>query len=572
MASKFEEFVKEALASIGIGLTVGASTALLFDLYSYLDSFRRMLMSFSGLAAVFSVLAGILSAHLIVQRLAVVKFTGCGTSQVIEAYHYRRGLISARDFSSKTVASAVTIGLGGSAGLEGPSLLLGGGIASMIAQKMGLTPEKVQTFMLSGAAAGLAAIFKAPLTGILFALEIPFRKHLAKNVFVPASISSVASYLTFISIKGGETLFPFIPTVSLSLSNALYATIEGVLAAAVGVSFVIFFRSVESRMLKVGSRSFFPLVGGFIVGFIGLVYPEVLGIGYDVISLSASGKLYEASMLFLAMLLILKIIATTVTLNFGGSGGLFIPSIFVGAILGSLYTKLLNLGPNEILVMAAMAAVIAATNKTLLTSIAFVAETCGPSSIIPTVIAACISYVTSGNWSFYESQLPREPEEEERALTELHYLARSGFLKEAAEIKAEEVMRANPIAIHEDMSIKDAFAIMDRYEFRVYPVVNDEGSLIGIVKLEDVLAIPMEKWDLPISQVTIKAALTTLKEDKLYKLMGEMIERDEDHAYVVSDRKSMKLVGVISGMDIIRELLKRAEAKTRRPVTSGSLS
>ena len=550
------EYIKEVFASIGIGLVVGISVAILFDLYFYLELLRQFLTSFSKLTIIPCVLAGIFASYFIVQKLAVVKIEGCGTSQVIEAYHYRMGIISIKDSLSKTLASAVTIGFGGSAGLEGPSLLLGGGIASTIAQKIRL--EKIQTFMLSGAAAGLAAIFKAPLTGILFALEIPFKKDLAKKVFVPASISSVTSYLTFVSIKGGETLFPFIPTVSISLSNVLYAAIEGVLAAIVGIIFIAFFKAVELKMLKVKNRSLLlPFVGGFIVGAIGLIYPEVLGVGYSIISLSASGKLYKASMLFLLMLLILKIIATTVTLNFGGSGGLFIPSIFVGAILGSIYTKLLNLGSNEVLVMAAMGAVIATTNKTLLTSIAFVAETCGPSSIIPTVIAACISYLISGNWSFYEAQLLKEPEEEEKALSELHYLAKHGFLKEAEKIKVEEVMKRNPIAIYEGMSIKEAFTIIDRYEFRVYPVINNEGSIIGIIKIEDLLTIPIEKWHLPISQATIETVLVTLKEDSICKIMEEMIKKHQDHAYVVSDKNSMKLIGVISGIDIIRKLLKR---------------
>jgi CIC family chloride channel protein len=553
------KFIKEAFVSIGISLIIGASIAILFDLYFYLELFRQLLTNFSKLMIIPCVIIGIFASYFIVQKLTAIKLTGCGTSQVIEAYHYRKGIISIKDSLSKTLASVVTIGLGGSAGLEGPSLLLGGGIASTIAQKIHL--EDIRTFMLSGAAAGLAAIFRAPLTGILFALEIPFKKDLAKNVFVPASISSVTSYLTFVSIRGGEPLFPFIPTINVSLSNTLYAAVEGVLAAIVGVIFIAFFRVVELKILEVKNRSLLPFIGGFIIGAIGLIYPEVLGIGYSIISLSSSGRFYKASMLFLLMLLILKIIATTITLNFGGSGGLFIPSIFVGAILGSIYTKLLNLGSNEVLVMAAMGAVIATTNKTLLTSIAFVAETCGPSSIIPTVIAACISYLISGNWSFYEAQLPKEVEEEEKALSELYYLARHGFIKEAEKIKVEEAMKKNPIAIHEDISIKEAFTIIAQHEFRVYPIVDNKESIIGVINVEDLLAIPIEKWHLPISQVSIKAVLTVLKEDSIYKVIEKMMKKDQDHAYVVLDEQSMKLIGVISGIDIIKELLKRVTTK-----------
>jgi CBS domain-containing protein len=121
----------------------------------------------------------------------------------------------------------------------------------------------------------------------------------------------------------------------------------------------------------------------------------------------------------------------------------------------------------------------------------------------------------------------------------------------------EEIMKRNPIAIYEGMSIKEAFTIIDRYEFRVYPVINNEGSIIGIIKIEDLLTIPIEKWHLPISQATIETVLVTLKEDSICKIMEEMIKKHQDHAYVVSDKNSMKLIGVISGIDIIRKLLKR---------------
>jgi CIC family chloride channel protein len=553
--------LEEMMASAGIGVIVGLSTIFVYEFYIHIDFIRSTLVGISRYFTVICTIIGLLISYSVVKKFAIAKSTGCGTAQVIEAYNYRGGLINFKDFSSKVVASVITIGLGGSAGLEGPSLLLGGGVASTVIQRFHLTREKARNFMLAGAAAGIAAIFKAPLTGILFALEIPFRRHFAKDVFVPASISSVASYLTFALIMGKETIF--IPTIrlNLSLSDIAYSLPLGVLAALVGLVFVTLFRAAESRAVLSSRRIFLPLIGGSIIGVFGFIRPEVLGIGYQVVSQAAAGELYRASILFLITLIILKILTTTITLNFGGNGGLFIPSIYVGAVLGVIYVKALNLGSDEILVMASIAAMIAATNKTLLTSIAFVAETLGPSSIIPTVIAASTSYITSGRSCFYESQLPKEPVEEEKALAELRYLTRQGFMSEAERIKVGDVMVRKPIAIKEDATVMDAFKIMDEHVFRVYPVIDGESRIVGVVKIEDILSLPMERWGLPVSQVTLKFPLLSLKDDDVLDVIEKMLEKDEDHVYVVSDTKSMKLIGVISAIDLIKILLEEVLVK-----------
>lgn len=549
--------IRDIVITIGIGFIIGISTVFLSRMYECLWILRSIITGISLPLTILCVIAGLTIAYLIVQKFALKKETGCGTSQVIEAYHYERGYLSPRDFSSKTVASAVTIGFGGSAGLEGPSLLLGGGIASFIGQKTGLSPEKIRVFMVSGAAAGLSAIFKAPLTGILFALEIPYRRYLAKEIFITASLSSVTSYLTFIFFEGSEPLFPFSPVLTISLDNALYATIEGLLAAVVALFFIHFFRTVEKMRTNFKVHPIIlPALGGLVVGSIGLMCPRILGVGYDTIYSSASGSLYDASMMFLVSLLIFKIIATSVTLNLGGSGGLFIPSIFVGAIMGVIFTKMLSIGPNEILVMAAMAAVIAATNKTLLTSIAFVAETCGPSSIISATIAACISYVASGSLSLYENQLVSKPEEEGEALTQLRHLIQSNNFYRRKEIRVKEIMVRNPVTLYEGMSIEEALAVAAQHEFRVYPVVNKWGGLIGTLKIEDLLSIPIEKWNLPISQTTIQAPLVALEEDSLYDIIEKMIQERRDHAYIVSDYHSMRPEGVVAGIDALRAFLK----------------
>jgi CIC family chloride channel protein len=147
---------------------------------------------------------------------------------------------------------------------------------------------------------------------------------------------------------------------------------------------------------------------GLMLGILGLFYPEALGLGYDFIHKITATELGQLSIATLVALLILKIVATSLTINFGGSGGLFIPSIYVGGTLGLIYAQIMGLEPTVLYVTLAMSAMLAATSKSLLTSIALVAETVGPSFIILTVVSASISYFFTGSKSFYKSQLTRK--------------------------------------------------------------------------------------------------------------------------------------------------------------------
>jgi CIC family chloride channel protein len=144
---------------------------------------------------------------------------------------------------------------------------------------------------------------------------------------------------------------------------------------------------------------------GLILGLIGFFHPEVLWLGYDFIHKIITTDLGRLSITTLIAVLILKILATSLTLNFGGSGGLFVPSIYVGGTLGLIYAQIMGLEPTILYVTLAMSALLAATSKSLLTSISLIAETVGPSSIILALISSSISYFLTGSRSFYKSQL-----------------------------------------------------------------------------------------------------------------------------------------------------------------------
>jgi len=543
------------LVSATIGLLIGLIVSYFLEFFKLIDNLRLALTSINLYFSFILTLLAMFASYLIVVSLAYTKTTGCGTHIIINSYNFRSGFIDLRDTLIKPIASAITIGLGCSAGLEGPSLVLGGGFASKISQVLDLKPEAMRTMMISGAAAGLSAVFKAPLTGIFFALEIPYKRDIAKEAFIPASIASIASYLTLVTVKGTETLFPFIPKIIIpSIHDVFHSIILGLLAAVVGVLFVKLHHKVTYLSKRLSVKEYFkPIIGGAMVGLIVVINPYTSGTGYEVIRLTLENGMNIQPSIIIALML-LKMVATSVTLSFGGGGGLFIPSIYVGALLGLTYTSIFT-GFREIYVMAAMASLLSVTSKTLFTPVVFVAETCGPSSIIPTIIASTISFFASGLNTFYEDQLIKEAYEEELALEEAYIMAKETKPSILEDIRARDVMTVNPIALNTNKTVEEALKDIRGYNFRVYPIINNNGELEGYITLETLLSIPKWKHNIQVGLAALRTPVITLEDEPIINVIEDMIRKVEDHAFVVSSRENMKLVGVIAAMDIIKKIL-----------------
>jgi len=544
----------EYLVVIIIGILTGISVSLFYIFFEYIWNVTKVIVSIIKYLALIIVPLGILISYLIVEKIAKVRRTGCGTHGVLEAYFAHNGFIHPNDIVSKTIASALTMGFGGSAGPEGPSMLIGGGIASYISRKLNIEISKLRRFFIAGSAAGISAVFRAPLTGILFALEIPYRRDIEGEAFIEAVIASITAYAIFILINGPERIFKVELThLYLSPIHLLCIIILGIFSAFIAYIFVKmyhFFRHINN-VLSLRIRGFIiPILGGVIIALLSLLDIRVLGPGYEIIHTIGYGESLGPLYIIL-ILLILKMVSTCLTLGFGGSGGLFIPTLVIGAISSEIFIETLNIKPTFIVTAAGMAAVLAASSKTPLTAIAFVAETCGPMTIIPASIAAIISYILTGNLSLFELQPPHKLAEEELALDAIYLRVMEVDPMIPRKIKAYQVMNPKPVTLREDETVEDVLGRVKDYTIRVYPIVDKSWRIKGVVYLEDILAVEEEQIKMKLIKLA-RRAVTAHPYDELRKIMMLMAENEVDHIFIVDEED--KLLGVIAEIDVVRFL------------------
>ena len=342
------------------------------------------------------------------------------TEEVIDAYHNNHA-IDMRTFPQKLLASATTVGLGGSSALEGPSIYGGAALGTWLwtllerRRLLRLTPRDRRIMLICGAAAGMSAVFRAPLTGIVFALEMPYKDDLAHEAVLPSLMASVVSYLTLGALLGNEVLFDFPTARDYTLRDLAWCALLGVVIGAVAMVFGISFRRLRRVVVRWQQPHWVKLaVGGFLTGCVGLlflwIYPGdivPLGANYEVVRSVLNDAHTSTELLTFTLF---KLVATAATLGFGGVGAMFVPMFLSGGCIGTAFAQTVVQTPVVGLYAAVgMASFIAAAYKTPLASVVFVAEaTGGHGFIIPALVGAAVAYTISGDASISSDQQIRE--------------------------------------------------------------------------------------------------------------------------------------------------------------------
>ncbi|AWR96207.1 CBS domain-containing protein [Acidianus sulfidivorans JP7] len=419
---------------------------------------------------------------------------GHGTDAAIKAYHYFQGKIRWVVVPVKIIASAITIGSGGSAGREGPTAQFSAGVGSVVADLLHLSPDDRRIAVAVGIGAGIGTIFKTPIGGAILAAEILYRRDLEPEVIYPAMVASAVGYTIFGSIFGFTPVFGYYTGTFNPLRLPMYAVL-GLIAGIVAIIYPKTFYWINSlfKRWKKVPKHVKPAIGGAITGIIALLAPEILATGYGWINLVEYEKfstLYSPILpiVFLIVLLpFLKIIATSLSIGSGGSGGVFAPGLFIGAYLGASVGLLFHFVFPSIVpdiapfVIIGMMAFFAGAGKVPLSVIIMVTEMTSSLQLLPgAMIAAAISYLVSGNNTIYVSQLPT------RRDSPAHKKEYETPVMEGINVKDCQL---KDIKVHVDDSVERTLQLINETNFMSLPVIDSNNKFIGIVYLRDIQGV-----------------------------------------------------------------------------------
>jgi CIC family chloride channel protein len=476
---------------------------------------------------------------------------GHGVPEVMDAVALRKGVIRKRVVLVKSLASAVSIGTGGSAGREGPIVQIGSAIGSTIGQLLKVSAERIRTLVGCGAAAGIAATFNAPIAGSMFALEI-ILGDFGLATFSPIVISSVVATAVSRHFLGNTPAFIVPPYRLVSAWELPLYVLLGLFCALVAVAFT----TTLYKMEDVFDGFKFPeylkaVVGGLILGLMALLFPHILGVGYPAIDLALAGRL---SWWFMLLLVAFKILATSITIGSGGSGGIFAPSLFLGAMAGGFFGNGIHALFPDITASAGaysivgMAAVVAGTTHGPLSAILILFEMTGNYRIIlPLMIACIISSVAAGQLlkeSIYTLKLARRGLNI-RAGKEVNVLRA---------IRVEEAMNPNVETIAENLTLGTLAEKISKSKYNSFPVVDDQGQLTGILSYLDYQDVVFDR-DLEnlvvAKELATPKVVTVFQNDTLYTALEKISAKDFSILPVVSPSDPRKLLGVVTRRDIM---------------------
>jgi CIC family chloride channel protein len=495
---------------------------------------------------------GGLAAGLLV-FLVAPEAEGHGTDAMIEAFHHAGGYIRTRVPFIKILASALTIGSGGSAGKEGPIAQIGAGLGSILASVMHLRPRDRRILVLAGTAGGIGAIFHAPLGAALFAPEVLYREtEFEFEAIMPCIVASIVASSVFDQYSGRATLF-FPGPVNFEVKELLAYLLFGCVCAVIGYMYIEIFygaRDFFFHPLKI-PRVLKPALGGLMLGSIALLGPPILDGGYGWIQVAMEGKILWQTMLLLA---ILKIIATSCTISSGGSGGVFGPSVFIGAMLGGAFGFLgHSLAPAWVIhpksfVLVGIGGFFAGVAKVPVASIIMACEmSASYTLLVPLMLVSAISYLILGKTSLYEKQLVT------RLASPAHVGEFARGLLQKAQVH-EAISPREVISIPEHMNFGELIKHVTASPETYFPVVNEQGKMTGILSINDIREVLFEETlaQLIIAKdVATPSVVRVFWDESLQDALDKMVMINVNELPVVREEDPDEIIGMIAKRDII---------------------
>jgi len=562
------------LLCIAIGIVSALAAVVLKTAVHFMEAFLRgtsEIQNQNWLYIIFP-LIGIFITVLFV-RFFVKDDIGHGVTQILSSFSNKSSIIKKHNMYSSVVACTFTGGFGGSVGMEAPILYTGAAVGSNIGQAFKLNYKTITLLVGCGTASALAAIFKAPITGLIFALEVLMLDLTAASV-IPLLLSTVTATILSTFILGEKIEFYFTIKDTFNFNAIPFYLLLGIFTGFVSLYFTKVNVLVEKQFGNIKNWFIRVVVGGLSLGALIFFFPPLYGEGYSTMTSILSGKIHEllnnsffysfginewVFILFLLAVLFFKVIATAITTGSGGIGGIFAPSLFMGGIAGFVFAKSFNLWftdgkplSESNFTLVGMAGLIAGVIHAPLTAIFLIAEiTGGYGLFIPLILTASISYLTIKLFephSIYAKKLAKRGElithHKDKAILTL--------------LKVSHVIENNFTSVSPDATLGDLVKVIAKSSRNIYPVLSNENDFLGMISLDQVRNIMFNKDlynSIRINTLMTQPTAIVAPENSMEEVMDMFKESGSWNLPVLENGKYLGFVSRANVFNAYRKLL-----------------
>ena len=476
---------------------------------------------------------------------------GHGVPEVMEAVALRGGRIRSRVALVKILASGISIGSGSSVGREGPIVQIGSSIGSTLARVLKVPRDREKTMVGCGAAAGIAATFNAPIAGVLFAIEV-LLGDFGLSTFSPVVLSSVTATTISRHYFGNFPAF-VLPTYKVvSLWEFLLYPVLGIAAGVIAILFIISLYKCEDLFNALKIPDYLkPALGGLLLGCLLCKWPHVFGVGYGAVNLSLKNQL---PVLLLFSLIFVKILATSITLGSGASGGIFAPSLFIGAMTGGFFGFCVHelfplfTASSGAYALIGMGAIVAGTTHAPITAILIIFELTGDYGIILPLMLSCIlsTIVTTSlkQGSIYTIKLLRRG-------IDISEGWEQNILRTLC---VREIMSNQVVTIPESMHLVDIINTLKIYNVSYLHMVNANEELKGIISFRDIRPLLQEdtlERSVIAKDIATLDVFTVRASDNVQLALERMGRRGISQLPVVAEENAIKVIGTVSKKEVL---------------------
>ena len=488
--------------------------------------------------------------------------TGHGISKVLYAISKRSSIIRTTRIYSNMFTSAITVGFGGSAGLEAPIVVTGSAIGSNLARMAHLDYKKRTLMIGCGAAAAVSAIFNSPIAGVIFAVEV-ILTDVTINKFIPILIASVCGQLISLILLGDDILFSFKLTESFSAWSTPFYLMLGLCCGAASVYFTRMLSRTEDSIHKIKSPLFRALLGGLSLGLFLLVFPSLYGEGYQIVINLLKGvptALFESNYfsnllgnthqwfipLVLFFLILLKPIATGLTLGAGGSGGIFAPSLYMGGLVGCMggliFQWIYPEAPVNLshFTLVGMCGVMSGVLHAPLTAIFLIAEiTSGYLLFVPLMLVSAISYVTVSYFEKHSIYMRNLIKRGDLVINDRDKMVLN-------KISLKKMIETDLLTVTPDATLDELIPLIKKSTRNIFPVVSEDGVLKGIITLDHIREIMFDesrRKNLTINTLMTQVPTHVSSDDNMQTVMNKV---EVSHAWNLPVIDGGKYIGFLS--------------------------